>query len=391
MEQIPIGSVRPHPENPRRGNVAAIAESLRVNGQFKPILVHRPTRHILAGTHTWKAAKQLGWPTIAAVFSDADAPTAKRIMLADNRAADGGWTDEAAAFDILATLPDLEGTGYTLEDMNLPPLQDPELPPATTPSENHDTPDDDTPPPEPPGQRFEIGTAKGTVTDAEYERWRQTFPKAPAAAAEQLLHLLGLGVQPAPQPAATAGETTIVPISSLEEYPGNPRQGDIGLIATLLKHHGQYRPIVANRRNRRILAGNSTTAAARHLGWDRIWVAWVDADDDAEKRIVLADNRTSDLSSYDMDALGRALAGTGPDTIAETGFSLSDLDDILNGRPIRETTRTGQAWIRVGKVTARTTHAALNTLNLTPGQELLEAAFILGLDPQQIKTGTNQT
>jgi ParB-like chromosome segregation protein Spo0J len=386
MEQIPIGSVRPHPENPRRGNIAAIAESLRINGQFKPILIHRPTGHIIAGTHTWKAAKRLGWKTIAAVFSDVDAPTAKRILLADNRAADGGWTDEAAAFDILATLPDLDGTGYTLEDMNLPPIGDPEPPPATTEQDRRDPPeDDDTPPQEPPGERFEIGTARGTVADGEYTRWRETLPKAPGAAAEHLLTVLGLGVQPAPQPAAAPGETTVVPISSLEEYPGNPRQGDIGLIATLLKAHGQYRPIVVNRRTRRILAGNSTTAAARHLGWTNIWVAWVDTDDDGEKRIVLADNRTSDLATYDMDALGRALAGTGPDRITETGFTLNDLNDILNGKPIRETTRTGQAWIRVGKVTARTSHAALATLNLTHGEELLEAAFILGINPQHIK------
>jgi ParB-like chromosome segregation protein Spo0J len=384
MNQIPIGSVRPHPENPRKGNVAVIAESLRINGQYKPILVHRPTGHILAGTHTWKAAKRLGWPTITAVYTDVDAPTAKRIMLADNRAADGGWTDETAAFDILATLPDLEGTGYTLEDMHLPPIQEPEPATPDTPSDRHDAPGDDDAPEEPPGQRFEIGTAKGTVTEAEYQRWRDTLPKAPAAAAEAVLRILGLGVQPAPQPAATAGETTIVPISSLEEYPGNPRQGDIGLISTLLKHHGQYRPIVVNRRTRRILAGNSTTAAARGLGWDQIWVTWVDVDDDAEKRIVLVDNRASDLSSYDTDALGRALAGTGPDHITETGFTLSDLDDILNGRQIRETTRTGQAWIRIGKVTARATHQALATLNLTPGQELTEAAFILGLNPQQV-------
>ena len=40
------------------------------------------------------------------------------------------------------------------------------------------------------------------------------------------------------------GGVASVAISSLESYPSNPRRGDIDAIATSLKSHGQYRPIV---------------------------------------------------------------------------------------------------------------------------------------------------
>lgn len=388
MDQVPIDSVRPHPDNPRRGNIQMIADSLATNGQYKPILVHERTGHILAGTHTWKAARQLGWTTIAAVFKDCDAAEARAIMLADNRAADAGWTDEESAFAILATLPSLNGTGYTIDDLHLPPLNvDEEWDVAGDgePQERREPPEmDETP--ETPATRFEIGAARGLIDPDEYARWRDTLPKSSSMAAQEVLTRLGLGHKPAPQ---RPGErvTELVPITSLEEYPGNPRQGDIGLLGTLLKHHGQYRPITASIRTRRVLAGNHVMAAAKQLGWQNIWVAWADVDEDGEKRILLADNRTSDLAAYDNDKLGRALAAAGPAMIEQTGFTLSDLEDVLAGRPIRETPRTGGAWIKIGKITAKTTHHALAGLCLTQGSELSEAAFMLGIDPGKVAQG----
>lgn len=369
-----------------------IADSLKTNSQYKPLLVHRPTGHILAGSHRWRAAKQLGWDRISVVYTDVDNQTARAIMLADNRAADAGWTDDQAAFQILATLPTLDGTGYTPDDLHLPPppsLDDWETSEGAEPQDRRD-PTEIEDVPEDTTERFEVGTFRGRVDGEHYADWRDHLPKQPARAAEELLRRLGLGVAPAPQPEALQ-DGAVLPISSLEEYPGNPRQGDIGLIAHLLKTHGQLLPITVNRRNRRILTGNHLTAAARQLGWTQIWVAWVDVDDDGEKRIVLADNRTSDLATYDNDALGKALAQVGPTHIAETGFTLHDLDDVIAGRQIRETPKTGGTWIRAGKIVARTTHTALNGLNLTPGRELAEAAFMLGLDPNKVAALPAQT
>ena len=85
---VPIDSVTPHPTNPRRGDVAAIAESLELNGQYKPIICRTTDRTILAGNHTFAAARRLGWTEIAVSFVDVDDEEARRILLADNRHSD---------------------------------------------------------------------------------------------------------------------------------------------------------------------------------------------------------------------------------------------------------------------------------------------------------------
>jgi ParB-like chromosome segregation protein Spo0J len=85
---VPLDRLKPHPSNPRRGDVEAIAESLRVNGQYRPIVVRKSDGVILAGNHTAAAAKRLGWESVSAVLVDADEATSLRILLADNRTAD---------------------------------------------------------------------------------------------------------------------------------------------------------------------------------------------------------------------------------------------------------------------------------------------------------------
>ena len=122
IEYISLDSLAPYHRNPRVGNVEAVAESLEQNGQFKPIVVNRGdktgrTTEILAGNHTWLAARHLGWDTIAAVFVDVDDETAARIVLADNRTSDMGEYDEELLADLLQDLPDLAGTAYTDIDL----------------------------------------------------------------------------------------------------------------------------------------------------------------------------------------------------------------------------------------------------------------------------------
>lgn len=364
-----------------------IADSLAASGQYKPILVQRSTGHILAGNHTWKAARKLGWQTIAATYADADDTEALQILLADNRASDAGWTDETTVFQILATLPTLDGTGYTPEDLTLPTLPDwEETAPREEPEgEERDDKLEAQEPAPASTEPFDIGKARGTISKAAYKEWRATLPKQDGAAAEEMFTRLGLTRQAPKGTAAPAGiDGEHVPLETLVPYPGNPRQGDVGMLTELLRHHGQLRPVVASRRTRHILAGNHVTQAAEQLGWATVWVAWVDVDDAGEKRILIADNRTSDLAAYDMTALGQAVASLGADAMDGTGFTLDDLNDIISGRPLREAPRTAGAWVKVGKIKAKTSTAALMNLNLTPGQEHLEAAYMLGIAPDQV-------
>lgn len=123
-----------------------------------------------------------------------------------------------------------------------------------------------------------------------------------------------------------------VPVKDLHPYGLNPRQGDVGAISVSLEANGQYRPIVVNKRDNTILAGNHTYHAAVALGWDKIEVGYVDVDDATAQRIVLVDNRTNDLADYDNNVLNELLAlivdESGPEGLLGTGFDLSDYDEI---------------------------------------------------------------
>lgn len=122
ITMYPVAELRTYHRNPRVGNTDAIAQSLRVNGQYRPIVVNRGTHtgrpnEVLAGNHTLKAARDLGWETIAAVTVDVDEDQAARIVLADNKTADDAAYDDRLLLELLADLPDLEGTGYRPKDI----------------------------------------------------------------------------------------------------------------------------------------------------------------------------------------------------------------------------------------------------------------------------------
>lgn len=97
--------------------MGAIAESLAEHGQYAPIVI-RPDGTILAGAHRWSAAKALGWERIWCAVVDVDEERARRIVLADNRTSDLAAYDDAALADLLRELPDLDGTGYTGDDLD---------------------------------------------------------------------------------------------------------------------------------------------------------------------------------------------------------------------------------------------------------------------------------
>lgn len=144
---IPIDQLEEHPENYNRGDVDAIAESLRANGQYKAIVYDKNTGHVLAGNHTLRAARQLGWTQIAATGIDTDEATARKILAADNQIAKKSVYDEALLSDLLSALPDLEGTGFTDDDLDdLLAAAEPEieLPPAPTKAEYAETPEEQT-------------------------------------------------------------------------------------------------------------------------------------------------------------------------------------------------------------------------------------------------------
>ena len=120
----------------------------------------------------------------------------------------------------------------------------------------------------------------------------------------------------------------VVPIASLTFHPRNPRQGNLEAITESLRRFGQLRPVVVQQSSMWIVAGNHLVRAARALGWQHLAATVVELDDATASAYLLADNRTTDLGTYDEALLAAILeeqaaagnlAGTayGPDDIAE--------------------------------------------------------------------------
>lgn len=130
LQAFALGELATYHQNPNIGNPEVIEGSLRVNGQYRPIVVNKGTHtgrpnEVLAGNHTLKAMRNLAeaepansqWHTIDAYVIDVDNDQAKRIVLADNETArKGTGYDNAVLADLLGGLPDLAGTAFTQDE-----------------------------------------------------------------------------------------------------------------------------------------------------------------------------------------------------------------------------------------------------------------------------------
>ena len=121
VQPLRVADLSTHPDNPRRGDIAKIAESIEAHGFFGALLVQRSTGHILVGNHRFLAAKRLGIETLPGQVLDVDDETARRILLVDNRASDLATYDDEALLAILEELAltedQLAGTLFSVDDL----------------------------------------------------------------------------------------------------------------------------------------------------------------------------------------------------------------------------------------------------------------------------------
>lgn len=377
-----INSLTPHPANPRMGNTTLIAESLREHGQYRPIVAQVSTRFILAGNHTWRAARVLGWKEIAVSWLDVDDETARRVLIADNRLTDLASYDNQNLIELLTSLPTLDSSGYDARDVeNLKQLADTggggggaDKMPAQRPD-------------------IHLGRYDFWLQSEELNALRSRVDqKQKPATIDYLRATLGFPPE-APKTVARADTTPRVPqsadlvaIDSVQPFPNNPRQGDIGAISESLRHLGQFRPLVVNQRTNRILVGNHTWYAAKSLGWTDIAIVTVDLDENAELALVLIDNRTSDLATYDDTALLNLLTTT---PLTGTGFSGDDLDELLsdvtNERHHRNPAKTSAVSCRVDKWAWKVAYADFDAWDNADDQYAVIAER-LNLNPNQWTT-----
>ena len=103
-----------------------------------------------------------------------------------------------------------------------------------------------------------------------------------------------------------------VPIGSLHFDPDNVRrhpERNLEAIAASLEAFGQPAPaLYVLRKGRKIvIKGNGLLAAAKKLGWKHLAVLPVAMSDQDVKAFAIADNRTTDLSGFDLELLSAQL------------------------------------------------------------------------------------
>lgn len=126
-------------------------------------------------------------------------------------------------------------------------------------------------------------------------------------------------------------ETVYVDPDQLRPYPGNPNQGDIGIVRSSVRNNGQYRSVVARKLpdgTLELLAGHTTTAATGlEVGKTRVEV--IEADDATARRIVAADNQTARKATMDERLLLELLEQADDEEgLDGTGFTPPDLEDL---------------------------------------------------------------
>lgn len=138
----------------------------------------------------------------------------------------------------------------------------------------------------------------------------------------------------APRPKSAEGSAINVEqveVDKLLPHPMNPRKGDVDKIVESIKVNGFYGVIVAQKSTRYILAGNHRWQAARHLDMDTVPVMWLDCNDAQAKRIMLADNRMSDIAGYNQDSLQDLLRSVVADgDLRGTGFDMKDIQTLID-------------------------------------------------------------
>lgn len=126
-----------------------------------------------------------------------------------------------------------------------------------------------------------------------------------------------------------AEQSVMTDVNILQPYGKNPRVGDLDAIRESIRENGFFAPLIVQKTTNSILAGNHRWKAAVAEGYKEVPVVYVDVDDVAAKKIVLADNRTNDLATYNTEILSEILAGL--PTPVGTGYDDQAVRTLLAG------------------------------------------------------------
>ena len=116
---------------------------------------------------------------------------------------------------------------------------------------------------------------------------------------------------------------------NLRLHPGRNHEA----VLQSIKAFGIRKPVVAHEGSKVVYAGNETLACAIELGYEEIPVAWIPKEVPPEKcrAYAVADNRTTDLSVFDNEALSEFLMEL-PELEIDTeviGFNDEELQELI--------------------------------------------------------------
>lgn len=129
-------------------------------------------------------------------------------------------------------------------------------------------------------------------------------------------------------PAVVAQEyDAAIPVRRLKEHPQNPRQGDDDIVNESIEALGFFGAVYVQRSTRHVIAGNTRLRVMRKRKAKTLPGFWIDCDDDTALRILLMDNRSSDMAKYD-DALLIAILSE-LESFDGTGYTDIDLAALM--------------------------------------------------------------
>jgi len=116
--ELPIASIDPNPDQPRRvfseAELESLAGSIRIHGVLQPVVVRRAGERyeLIVGERRWRAAQRAGLDAIPAVVAEVDADDRLEVALVENvQRSDLNPLELAIAFRALAD------TGATQEEI----------------------------------------------------------------------------------------------------------------------------------------------------------------------------------------------------------------------------------------------------------------------------------
>lgn len=127
-------------------------------------------------------------------------------------------------------------------------------------------------------------------------------------------------------------ENLMTPLESVEQFHGNPNNGDLDSIIESIKTNGFTTVLTVDAKTRQIVAGNHRWQALHALGATHAPMLFIDYETEEQaKRILVADNRTGQLARPDESALLEILSELRDSDIGleGTGYDENSMAELM--------------------------------------------------------------